>query len=33
MLNSNADMLRELTRTDEELRLKILEKKLEELDK
>jgi hypothetical protein len=32
-LNSNAEMLRELTRTDEELRLKILEKKLEELDK
>lgn len=32
-LNSNAEMLRELTRTDEELRLKILEKKLEELNK
>ncbi len=32
-LNSNADMLRELTRTDEELRLKILEKKLDDLNK
>jgi len=33
MLNSNADMLRKLTRTDEELRLKILEKKLKDLIK
>jgi hypothetical protein len=32
-LNSNAEMLRELTRTDEELRLKILEKKLDDLNK